>query len=165
MGRLFSGIALLAILSASACSKPALAEPTFASDDALARAVLEAVERKDADRLLAMAVSREEFESIVWPTLPVSRPEVNMPFAYVWQDNLTKSRAYLGDTLARFGGRHLELVRVEFGGDSTAYGTYDVSRETRLVVRDPDGAEHAFRLFGSIIRQNGRSKVLSYIVD
>jgi hypothetical protein len=156
---------LLALFSPSACSKPALVDPTFESDTALARAVLDRLERKDAEGLLALSVTRDEFEDLVWPTLPISRPEVNMPFDYVWQDNFTKSRAYLGQTLADFGGRHYDLEKVEFAGEETDYGTFTVHRETRLFVRDSDGQEQTMRIFGSIIRQNGRSKVFSYIVD
>ena len=58
-----------------------------------------------------------------------------------------------------------EAVVAYPSGDETDYGTFNVSRETRLFVHDSEGQEHTLRLFGSIIRQNGRSKVFSYIVD
>ena len=48
---------------------------------------------------------------------------------------------------------------------ATSTGTCTISRETRLIVRDETGEELTLRLFGSIIRQHGRSKVYSYIVD
>lgn len=149
----------------AACSRPVLLEPTFESDDALARAVLDGIARKDGPGLLGLSVSKDEFENLVWPTLPISRPEVGMPLAYVWQDNFTKSRAYLAQTVERYGGRRYDLVDVEFDGETTEYGSYSVSRETILVVRDERQEERHLRLFGSVIHQNGRSKVFSYIVD
>lgn len=119
----------------------------------------------DAAALAAMALTKDEFEQIVWPTLPVSRPEVGMPIEYVWQDTFRKSRAFLQQTLSEYGGQRFALVRVEFRGPTTEHKGYTVSRETELVVRDERGAERRIRLFGSIIRQEGRSKVYSYILD
>ncbi|MDH4065993.1 MAG: hypothetical protein OEW19_16460 [Acidobacteriota bacterium] len=127
--------------------------------------MLDAVARKDAEALTRLALTKDEFETIVWPTLPVSRPEVRMPMDYVWQDTFTKSRAYLGRTLADFGGERFSLVRIEFRGETTEHGTYSVSRKTHVIVKDDAGRERNIRLFGSIIRQGGRSKVYSYIVD
>ena len=138
---------------------------TFESDEAAARAVLDALHAKDADRLAALALTREEFATIVWPTLPISRPEVGMPMDYVWQDTATKSGAYLAQTLADFGGRQFTLERVEFRGETTSAADYTVSRKTYLVVKDEGGEQKTIRVFGSIIRQDGRSKVYSYIQD
>lgn len=154
-------IALLAL----GCSQPLTLANTFESDHALARAVLEGFARGDRDALLRLGVMKAEFEQLVWPTLPVSRPEVRMPLDYVWQDTFTKSRAHLARTLSQFGGRQYRLVRVEFRGKSTEHGTHSISRQTRLIVKDDAGRDQTIGLFGSIIRQNGRSKVFSYIVD
>jgi len=131
----------------------------------VARAVLDALHAKDADRLATFALTKDEFEGLVWPTLPVSRPEVGMPVDYVWQDTSTKSRAYLARTLAALGGRRFTLERVEFRGETTTTDDYTVSRRTYLVVRDESGEQRAIQVFGSIIRQDGRSKVYSYILD
>lgn len=147
------------------CSGRATLTRTFESDDALGRAVLEAMARRDAEALLGWAVTKDEFEDLVWPTLRVSRPEVGMPVEFVWRDQSTKNRAYLENTLRQYGGEHFELVRVEFDGATTDQGTHAISRATRLIVRDAEGRERGVRLFGSIIRQQGRSKVFSYIVD
>lgn len=147
------------------CSRPTTFAQTFESDEALARAVLDAVARNDREALVRMALTKDEFEGIVWPTLRVSRPEVGMPMDFVWQDTFTKSRGYLAQTLSELAGQRFDLVRVDFRGETTEHGTYAVSRKTHLVVRDADGRERTIRLFGSIIRQNARSKVYSYIVD
>ena len=156
---------LLAILPVACASEPPPLEPTFDSDEALARVVLDLVEREDREALLHLSITKDEFEDIVWPTLPVSRPEVGMPLSYLWNDTFTKSRSYLAETLSKFGGQRFELVRVEFRGDTTEHETYSVSRKTHLVVRDESGEERTVRLFGSVIRQDGRSKVYSYIID
>ena len=156
---------LLLMLLAPGCSRTARLENTFESDEALAGAILDGLARKDSEGLLRLAVTRDEYEGLVWPTLPVSRPEVGMPVDYVWQDTLTKSRGDLALTLSQHGGRHYTLVRVESRGETTEHGTHTISRKTQLVVRDAQNRENSLRLFGSIIRQDGRSKVFSYIID
>lgn len=156
---------LLAFLPAACSSPPAPLEPSWESDEALAGAVLDAIERRDSEALMRMSVTKDEFEDTVWPTLPASRPEVGMPIDFVWGDTFSKSRGYLAQTLSEFGGRHFELVRVEFDGETTDHESYDVSRKTVLIVRDAEAHERRLRLFGSIIRQTGRSKVYSFIID
>ena len=154
----------MVLLLAGACTQPAL-DSGFESDEALVQAVLDGLHRRDAAGLLDLAVTREEFEDLVWPTLQVGRPEVGMPLDYVWDDTFSKSRRHLIQTVAAHGGRRYRLERVEFGGPVTHHGTHAIARETQLVVRDEDGQQRTLRLFGSIIRQDGRSKVFSYIVD
>jgi hypothetical protein len=157
-------LACAAAASAAGCSSPTL-RGTLESDRAVAEAVLAAVAANDRAALMDLSLSKDEFEDIVWPTLPVSRPEVGMPMTYVWQDTFTKSRTSLSRILERHGGQRFELVDVESRGETTQHGRFAVSRKTHLIVRDAEGQERVLRLFGSIIRQDGRSKVYSYVVD
>ncbi len=158
-------VLLASSLGLGACSTPRVLAHALSSDEALARAVLDAIARKDTAELIRLSLTKEEFEAIVWPTLPASRPAVGMPSRYVWQDTSNKSRAYLEKTMTDWGGRRLELIHIEFGGETTDAGVYSLSRKTRLVVRNEAGTEQSIRVFGSVIRQRGRSKVYSYIVD
>lgn len=137
---------------------------TFDSPDEVARAVLDALARRDFQGLQALALTEEEFREHVWPELPVSRPERNMPFEYVWGQTRQRSDHYLRQTFARYEGQWFELLRVEFDGETTAYRSVSVSRKTVLVVRDAGGQEQRLRLFGSILRQGDRYKVYSYVV-
>lgn len=138
------------------------AHPTV---EALAGAVLRAVERRDAVALRALALSEAEFREHAWPELPASRPERNLPLSYVWGDLHQKSEASLKETLAREGGRTSTLVSVRFDGEATAYPSYTVRRETVMTLRDPDGTTREARLFGSSFEKDGAWKVFSYVVD
>lgn len=158
-------VALAGGAALAGCRTPGALAGMLSSDEAVAQAVLDGLARRDADALMRLAVSREEFERVVWPTLPASRPDVGMPGSYVWQDTAARSRAHLDRTLRQWGGRRLALVRLEFAGETTTHHAYALSRRARLVVRDEAGAQQTLRLFGSIIRQRGGSKVYSYIVD
>ena len=59
----------------------------------------------------------------------------------------------------------MELVSVDFDGESTVYGTFTVHRESRLTVRDQEGTERDVRLFGSILQRGDEYKLFSYLVD
>lgn len=144
---------------------PATLSQTFDSPEALARAVLTALANEDQAALLALPVSAAEFRAIVWPELPSSRPEVNLPVTYAWSDLDTKSRGHLGTTMNRWGGARLALVGVEFRGETTAYPTFSVHRDSVLTVRTSDGATERVRLFGSVLERDGRFKLFSYVVD
>ena len=158
-----AGACVAGILLAS-CS-PVLPHGEAApSAEAAAAAVLDALERRDRDRLRSLAIAEQEFRERVWPRLPASRPERNLPFSYVWGDLRQKSEGRLAATLARHGGRSYELAGVTFAG-VTDYGTYRVHREATLHVRDGTGAAQDLRLFGSMIEQDGRWKVFSYVAE
>ena len=132
---------------------------------ALASAVLDAVARHDAGTLRSLALNEPEFRELVWPELPASRPERNLPFSYVWGELHQKSDQALGDTMGRHGGRRYTLVGVRFAGDTSRYPSYTVHRETVVQVRDETGALTDLRLFGSTIEKDGAWKVFSYVVD
>jgi len=150
---------------ACACTRVAPPANAHPSHDALARAVLAAVARRDAGALRALALDEQEFRTHVWPELPAARPERNLPFSYVWGELRQKSEQMLGATIAAHGGRSYELVRVDYPSGATPYDTYVVHRETTLVVRTPEGTEARLQLYGSTLQKNGAFKVFSYVVD
>jgi hypothetical protein len=128
-------------------------------------AVLDAIQRRDVVTLRSLALNEQEFREHIWPELPASRPERNLPFSYVWGDLHQKSEAALAQTLARHGGRRYMLVSVRFAGESTRYPSYSVYRETVLKVRDEAGTEADLRLFGSSLEKDDAWKVFSYVVE
>jgi len=165
----FACLAAAAALLTARCTAgdaPATLSHTFDSPEALARTVLTAVAERDTETLLELSVSGAEFRKVVWPELPSSRPEVNLSVDYAWGDLNTKSRSYLASTLSEFGGRRLELVAIDFTGESTSYRTFSVHRHSVLTVRaDGQAATERVRLFGSVLERDGRFKLFSYVVD
>jgi len=159
-------------LATAACSNPsepsrsaAALSHTFESPDALARAVLDALAKRDADGLRELALSESEFRDHVWPELPTSRPERNVPFEYAWGQMKQRSDGSLGATLSRYGGRSLRFVQTRFTGDTTAYQSFSVMRESEIVAADDTGRELILRLYGSAMLKDGRYKLYSYVVD
>lgn len=161
---LFVGlIAVFATLNAARSPSPLTG--TLGSPDAVASSVIDAMATGDVDRLEGLALTEEEFREHVWPYLPVSRPEVNMPFDFLWGQLSQTSRTYLRQTLGAINGTSFDLQGVRFAGETSTYGDVRVHRDAELVVRDADGTERVVRLFGSLIEQDGAWKVFSWVAD
>jgi hypothetical protein len=153
-----------ALLGAAACrSVPALGHG-YESAEALAMALLSALAHRDRSTLELLALSEREFRDHVWPALPASRPERNLPFSYVWGDLRQKSTLGLSRTLNEHGGHRYQLERVTFAG-TTSYGPYRVHRDATFEVRGVGGGEATERFCGSMLEKGNCWKVFSYVVD
>jgi hypothetical protein len=163
--------ALAAGLSlAVACSSPSApsAVPlshTFESAEALATALLARLAARDTQGVSAMALTEAEFRDHVWPELPASQPERNVPFEYAWGQMKQRSDGHLAGILSRYSGRTLTLRRIGFTGETTKYRTFVVQRDSEIVAADDTGREWILRLFGSMLVKDGRCKVFSFVVD
>lgn len=159
-------VVVAALVVAAGCRETApLLTSTFDSPEALARAVIDRLAARDATGLRALALTRDEFEAHVWPHLPASRPETNMPMAFVWDRLEQNSDLHLAQTLTRRGGTRYELVSVAFRGSTTRYGPLTVTRESELTVRMPDGTVDTIRIFGSVLSDGRRHKLFSFVVE
>jgi hypothetical protein len=139
---------------------------TFDSPEDLARTVLEAFAKEDVEKLKSLPLSKEEFQHHVWPKLPASRPERNLPFEYGWGDLHKKSMSSIASNFSRYKGRNFELISMRFKGGETDYGSFVVHREAVMRVRDVvSGEELDLALFGSVMERQGRYKLFSYVTD
>lgn len=163
---------LAAVVVTAACSAPA--EPTrsavplshtFESPEALAQAVLTRLAQKDLDGLRALPLSEAEFREHVWPELPTSRPERNVPLGYAWGQLKQQSDGHLENTFGRYAGKPLTFVRTRYTGETTTYESFAVMRESEIIALDDAGRELILRLFGSAMVKDGRYKMFSYVVD
>jgi hypothetical protein len=125
---------------------------------------MEALASRDRDRLEALALSEQEFRDRVWPELPAARPERNLPFSFVWGDLRQKSLAALSQTLQEHGGRRYHVDRVSFAS-ATRFPSFTIHREATVHVRDASETARELRVCGSMLEQQGRWKVFSYVVD
>jgi hypothetical protein len=160
-----AGIMLAASLAAACDRTHRDFHDTLDTPEAVATAVLDGIARSDRLRLEKLAVTEEEFRTRLWPELPASRPERNVPWEYVWGDLHQKSRGTLSSVLTQHGGRRYELLGVEYRGASTRYPSFEVRRDPELRVRVSTGETTTLRLFGSILVTKDGCKLLSYVVD
>jgi hypothetical protein len=157
---------LIALIAAcAACGSRVTLSHTLDSPEAVAGAVLSGLQQRDLNGLSALALTEQEFRELVWPKLPTSRPERNVPWDYVWKDLHSKSRLQLQARLNEFRDRGYQVVSIRFTGETTDYDTFRVHRASALTLRDRDGHDSTARLFGSVVEQGGRFKVFSYVVD
>lgn len=162
--RRLAALCALAVLS-SGCERAFLLSDGYSSPALLATAVVQGLGGKDFEGLLRIAITEEEFRRLVWPKLPASRPERNIPVDYAWTDHETKSELHLRARLSGWEDRGFTVVSIDFTGATTDYGTFRVRRDSLVRLRDRSGLETSGRLFGSVIEQDGKYKVFSYIVD
>ena len=151
--------------TASTADPPAPLPGSAKTPEATARLALERIAAGDRGGLLALALTEAEFREVVYPELPASRPERNTSADYLWRGLRQKSRNALASTLDRHAGPPLELLAVDFLGETTDYGTYRVHRRTALTVRAPDGGKTVVRVFGSMIERGGEYKIFSFVTD
>ena len=137
----------------------------FASPEEAAREALALVRAGDAERLSRLALTESGFRAAVYPRLPASRPERNTSADFLWEMLDQRSRSSLAYTLDRYGGRSYELIAVDFVGETTDYGPFRVHRDTVLTVRTPDGDRGTLRIFGSMLEQQGRYQIFSFVTD
>jgi hypothetical protein len=152
------------VVASAACGPAPLANP-HESADRLARALLSAVQRGDRVGLQDLALNEHEFKAHIWPSLPASRPERNLPFSYVWGDLHQKSETSLTAMLATYGGRQFELVELSFAEPPQDYAAFRIHREPVFVVRESGRPPERLRLCGSLLEKGGAWKVFSYVAD
>lgn len=151
--------------SATSPVAPSVGGTFFDSPEEAARQALEFVAQGDAESLSQLSLGEADFQEAVYPRLPASRPERNTSAAFLWGMLHQRSRNALAFTLNRHRGQRYELIAVDFVGETTDYGPFQVHRETVLTVETPDGERGTLRLFGSMLEQDGRYKIFSFVTD
>jgi hypothetical protein len=159
-----TAVLIAALAFVSACRQAPLANARSSPDD-LGRDLLAALAANDAGRMQALALSEEQFKDLVWPSLPASRPERNLPFSYVWGDLKQKSEASLARTLQEEGGKRYDLKAIKMAEKPRLYPGFRVHEEVRFVVVDRAGVERTLTLCGSLFERDGAWKIFSFVVD
>ena len=133
------------------------------SPEALAEAALEALAASDDDGLARLVVTREEYETLLWPSLP-DRDYVT--FDFVWGMSQPRTRKARRGQLSEYGGLPLELVRVERGTEKEVYDHFTLHKDVQLVVRNArTGVEGRIPLMDVLLEMDGRWKFLNFRDD
>lgn len=155
--------ALLVVVTMQACTNAEAKTPladTKPSETALVQAVLDAVAQKDEAALRSFLVTREEYESVLWPEMP---DKDHTPFDFVWSLNETNSRKGLHQLIDTYGGLPLEVVTVELGDDSEVYEDFTLYPDTKVKVRRRDTGEEGILPSFDVLVKYGRSwKLMNY---
>lgn len=164
-GPMALALALLLLL-ASACSDLAEDSPLSharTSPEALAEAALEALEAGNEEALASLMITREEYESLLWPVLP---DREYMPFDFVWSITGPRSRKARRQAMDELGGVPLELVKVDLGDDVETYDEFVLYKEARMTVRRADtGEEAVIPLMDALVEMEGGWKFMNFGED
>jgi hypothetical protein len=154
------------LVGGAACGRGPALDWGLESPQAVAEAVVAALDARDVPALERLSVNEHEFRHLVWPRQPAARPERNIPWDYAWRSLAARSRHQLKGRVSEWTrGRRSTVVGLTFGGETTDYGAYRVHRRSVVTLRDAAGRLETIRVFGSLIEQGGRYRVFSYVVD
>lgn len=158
---------LLTMFPLASCASEAEASSPMAnarsSPEALAREALAAVTAGDEEALKSLMITREEYETLLWPSLP---DRSYMPFDFVWSLTGPRSRKARREVLGEYGGLPLQLVRVDLGTELEAYDRFTLYRDARMTVRRTDtGQEGTFPLMDVLVLMDGGWKFMNFVED
>ncbi|MEI6126532.1 MAG: hypothetical protein WCQ99_08280 [Pseudomonadota bacterium] len=137
-----------------------------ASVEEAAGRVLGSLQGKDETMLEAMCINEQEYKSIIWPQLPVSRiPQWETHSDFVWKQHRLRSASGMQKLLSTHGGRKYDLAAVVFKDQPEDHATYKIYLKAMATVTDETGARHDLPLCGSVVELNGFYKIFSYQVN
>ena len=155
-------LAVLLVYSSSVgCEKP-IWKNSLDSPDQLGLAVVDALNRKDIEKLNSLRVQREEFIAWIWPAFPASRPPSNFPSDFAWSNMNKKCNIGMKKWIARYGGHNLKFVSIRFDRPSETYDGFQILRGTVLTLQNAAGEKQELKILGSVVMKDNRYKLLSY---
>jgi hypothetical protein len=130
------------------------------SDWELCERVLAALKERDADKLQALRITREEYEKLLWPEFKIPANGGNVDFHWMLLD--LKSRAGIQDAISEFGGEDMKLLEVVPTKGFDAYETFDLWPRVEFKVRRANGTEEQIRVFHTAVHLDGQFKILGF---
>lgn len=128
--------------------------------ESLARAVLNGFERASLDSLSVLCLRRQEFETILWPEFPQSRPVTGLTAVDGWRTLGNRLAAGTRGALSEHGGQRLKLVRVETSG-VTPFRNFKLHRGVVIVAEDTTGTRQRLDFIRSVAERKGVYKIYS----
>jgi hypothetical protein len=133
------------------------------SPEALARAAVEALNAGDEKALDSLRITREEYETLLWPVLP---DKDHVPFEFVWSVTGPRSRKARREVMGEYEGITLEFVRVDLGEEVESYDEFTLYKDARMTVRRTDsGDEGLIPLMDVLVEMGGGWKFLNFAED
>jgi hypothetical protein len=132
------------------------------SRDTLVKRFMSAMARRDTMALAGMAISREEFAWLYYPTSPQSLPPYELEPGLMWQMLFERSDRGIRRALQKYGGQELRFLGYDCGTSSSREGENTIWGPCTVRFARPGGDTASVRFFSQIIGRRGRYKFLSY---
>jgi hypothetical protein len=132
------------------------------SAESLAAAIVEAVEERSAETLKRLLILPEEFEAILWPEFPASRPYSNVTAADAWGNHMGHVIGGVGKGLGAWEGGALRFRRLSARG-VMRYANFNLVDGVLIHAVDARGRDVVFDFATTFVERNGRWKVYIYM--
>lgn len=159
-------LGLVVILILTGCGQSSQDTPllsnTSDSPEEACRQVLDALLMSDTAALHNLVLTRFEHDSILVPQLPIGQDTTgNKDLELAWLMLNQRSRKGIRRALADYAGERFEFLSVEFDRSKEVHGPLTIHKGTHVRVRTERGEEVVLGIFGSILEQNERYKLVS----
>lgn len=133
-----------------------------ASLEDFGRRVVEALNSLDETGLHRLRVTRVEFERILWPEFPESRPITRITADDAWSLSEPRSLTAASRAIGLHGGKRLRFERVEHDRVQP-FTNFDLYRGVTIVATDEaSGESHRIPMAPSVAARHGRFKALLF---
>jgi hypothetical protein len=128
----------------------------------LIRGYLDAVESRDPRGAFEMAVTKDEFQLILWREFPQSRPFLRIPPDEAWLFQLAKMEDGIMEALESYAGRSFELEHVK-AGKVSEFRNFVLYEDLSIHVLDTESQEQGpLRVHPTVAERDGRFKFLGF---
>ena len=155
---------LIALTLLTNCSEPPPSRISgmMGSPEKVCQKVLDALSASDTAALNGLLLTRFEHDSVLVPLMPSPPPgverDMNLAWLMLYEKNVKGIRRAIDD----YGGQQFTLVGVKFTKPDKLFGELRAHQGTIVTVRDSTGNEFGLPIFGSILEDHGRFKLVSF---
>ena len=128
---------------------------------ALGRAVVSNVSNNAPDSLLALCVTKEEFDVILWPEFPQSRPATGLTAMDGWRVLFNRLVSGTRGAAADWGDQPWTFVRIEATAGVMKFRNFNLHRGIVIVAKDAAGQEQRFDFLRTVAERKGVFKLYS----
>jgi hypothetical protein len=130
--------------------------------DILAEKILAGIQANDGPKLHDLRITRDEFETILWPEFPQSRPVTNIASENAWFFLYHHCTGGINKTLQEWGGTNLEFKGVSFTKGVTHYTNFSSYEGLLIHAVTNQGHEVILDFADTVVERNGSWKVYIY---
>lgn len=156
---------LLHRFRATLADTPAVLSGRARSPEALVNELFAALRADDTAAVRALALTPGEFAWLYYPQTKWTRPPYEMGPDLVWFQVSANSEKGLVRLSRRYGGQALRLEALLCPDSTLTEGPNVVTEGCRVRFAVADSAPRELRLFGSLLKRDGRYKFVSYSND
>ena len=145
-------------LNAPRVSRPFVAGAR--SLDELGRAATRMLNHAQADSLIALCITEDEFREILWREFPQSRPATHLEWLDGWKALSIRHRGGIAGAIRDRADQYYEFVRIVSRDTTADYRNFKLHNAIVLVVRVA-GHEQELKWLRSVAERKGRFKIYS----